>query len=673
VTGGPTRSRWRERGPLIGLAALTALCAFLYAGVFRGEPAGDDNTFHLAEIAHLARALGAGDLDWWNPSANLGFASGYYYQVLPQLVPAALAALTGGDPLFWFQLAIAAALVLAPAAAYRGARLTGATGWQALGAATAVAVCLSSSKWGHGPDGTFMVGLYTQTWALAAFPLALGGGVRWLETGRGLGGAVASGVFVGLCHPFAGVALGVGLAGGELVRTALDRDGAARRLARLALLGALLVAGSACAWLPVLIDYDGFGGFPHRVAGEAGPGLVALGEELARGRVLDAGRPPVLTWLVPVALAAAAPWRARLGGAALAFGALLAIGPSLVTPDDLFPAVRFFGAFQIVLATIAGAGAVALVERLWPHAAARRRPPIRAALLTAVLAIGLLAVIPGARTIRARVRVATDFPDIHRDQLDTFYPAIRAAAPGRQQVRGGAEAHWLNLLPFIRADRPALFQMGGAGLQSSPNYVFLYELRLSEHAARAAWLFDAPLVLSRRFVASQFTGATELAATDDLVLLQLPAPGLVSPVQVMGELPPGRAPARAAALRWLASSLPDEGRVLAYHGHGVAGPPPAGRVLASERRPPGDGPDLVASVEAAAATTFVVRESWHPRWRATLDGAPAPVRRVTPDVMAIDVPAGRHALAWEFDRPWWVLALWLAWPAAALAGRFLRY
>jgi hypothetical protein len=46
---------------------------------------------------------------------------------------------------------------------------------------------------------------------------------------------------------------------------------------------------------------------------------------------------------------------------------------------------------------------------------------------------------------------------------------------------------------------------------------------------------------------------------------------------------------------------------------------------------------------------------------------------VTPDVMAIDVPAGRHALAWEFDRPWWVLALWLAWPAAALAGHFLRY
>lgn len=660
---------WRERAPLIGLAALTLLCGFLYAGVFRGEPAGDDNTFHLAEIAHLARCLAAGDLDWWNPSANLGFASGYYYQVLPQLVPAALAAATGGDPLFWFQLAIAAALVLAPAATYRGLRLVGASGWQALGAATAVAVCLSGSRWGHGPDGTFLVGLYTQTWALAAFPLALGAGVRWLDDGRGLGAAAGWGIFVGLCHPFAGVALGVGLGAGELVQSLLARPGAGRRGARLVGLGGLLIAGSACAWLPVLIDYDGFGGFPHRVAGEAGPGPIALAADLVSGRMLDLGRPPVLTWLVPIGLVAAVPARARLGGAALAYAALLAIGPSLVTPDDLFPAVRFFGALQIVLAMIAGAGAATVAERLWPRAAASRRPrDARSALIAVVVAVTMIAVIPGAVTIRSRVRVADDFPAIVRGQLGELLPAIGAAGPGRQQARGGAEAHWLNLLPFVHTGRPALLQMGGAALQSSPNYVFLYELRGGEHALRAARLFDAPLVLSRRDHAAAF-GGRALAGSADLVLLALPAPGLVSPVQVMGELPAGRRAARAAALRWLASPLPDQDRVLAYHGHGVAGPPPAGRVVGFERRPPGDGADITATVAATATTTVVVRESWHPRWRATLDGRPLPVRRVTPDVMAVDVPAGTHTVAWQFDRPWWVIALWVLWPAAVLLGR----
>jgi hypothetical protein len=669
VTADGRASRWRERAPLAGLAALTLLCGFLYAGVFRGEPAGDDNTFHLAEITHLARCLAAGDLDWWNPSANLGFASGYYYQVLPQLVPAALAAGTGTDPLFWFQLAIAAALVLAPAAAYRGLRLVGGSGGQALGAATAVAFCLSASKWGHGPDGTFMVGLYTQTWALAAFPLALGAGVRWLDDGRGLGAAAGWGVFVGLCHPFAGVALGVGLGAGELVHSLLARPDAGRRGARLVGLGGLLIAGSACAWLPVLIDYDGFGGFPHRVPGEAGPGLAALAADLVSGRILDTGRPPVLTWLVPVGLLATVPWRARLGGAALAYAALLAIGPSLVTPDDLFPAVRFFGALQIVLAMIAGAGAVAVGERLWARAGASRRPrDARAALAAAGVAVTLVAVVPGAVTIRSRVRVADDFPAIARDQLGELMPAIRAAGPGRQQARGGAEAHWLNLLPSVHAGRPALLQMGGAALQSSPSYVFLHELRGGEHALRAARLFDAPLVLTRREHAEAF-GGTELAASADLVLLALPAPGLVSPVQVMGELPPGRRAARAAALRWLASPLPEQDRVLAYHGHGVAGPPPAGRVVAYQRRPPGAGPDITATVEATATTTIAVRESWHPRWRATLDGRPLPVRRVTPDAMAVDVPAGSHAVAWQFDRPWWLIALWLLWPAAVLAGR----
>ena len=31
-----------------------------------------------------------GDWNWWNPSSNAGFPSGYYYQVLPQAVPRVL-------------------------------------------------------------------------------------------------------------------------------------------------------------------------------------------------------------------------------------------------------------------------------------------------------------------------------------------------------------------------------------------------------------------------------------------------------------------------------------------------------------------------------------------------------------------------------------------------------
>jgi len=69
-----------------------------------------------------------------------------------------------------------------------------------------------------------------------------------------------------------------------------------------------------------------------------------------------------------------------------------------------------------------------------------------------------------------------------------------------------------------------------------------------------------------------------------------------------------------------------------------------------------------------APTTFMVRESWHPRWHAYLDGKEVTIRRVSPDFMAIDVPPGAHALDLRFERPLWEWLLWLLWPAFAWAG-----
>jgi len=94
---------WIELAPLIVLAVTTVVLSWVYAPLFRGELAGDDNTFHFAEVARIGRAIHAGDLDWWNPSANGGFATGYYYQLVPAAVPGLFAALFG-HPLLWFQL-----------------------------------------------------------------------------------------------------------------------------------------------------------------------------------------------------------------------------------------------------------------------------------------------------------------------------------------------------------------------------------------------------------------------------------------------------------------------------------------------------------------------------------------------------------------------------------------
>jgi hypothetical protein len=138
-------------------------------------------------------------------------------------------------------------------------------------------------------------------------------------------------------------------------------------------------------------------------------------------------------------------------------------------------------------------------------------------------------------------------------------------------------------------------------------------------------------------------------------------------VQIIGPpLPAERHAARKEALAWLKGADPLADRLRPYAATPAlsAAPPADARVLEVRRQDsPGDAPDIVASVHASAPTTFVVRESWHPRWRAFVDGKEARVQRVTPDFFAVAVPAGDHALAFRFDRPGWV---WLTWLLAVL-------
>jgi len=72
-----------EQGPLPALAIITIAIAIVHARIFLGETAGDDLSFHFAESARLADCIAVGDFDFWNPSANAGYASLYSYQTIP--------------------------------------------------------------------------------------------------------------------------------------------------------------------------------------------------------------------------------------------------------------------------------------------------------------------------------------------------------------------------------------------------------------------------------------------------------------------------------------------------------------------------------------------------------------------------------------------------------------
>ncbi|HZJ63522.1 MAG TPA: hypothetical protein VFD36_08335 [Kofleriaceae bacterium] len=769
-----------HHGALPVLGAVTLIMVVLYAHVFDGEILGDDLTFHMAESARIADCLRTGDFDLWNPSGNAGFASAYYYQAVPQLISAIPTAVFGHH-LFFFQLSVFLPLVLAPAAAYRGMRLLGATPWQAALAALAVGFINGESRWGTGNAGTFSVGLYTQTWAFAAFPLALGHAVRWATEGKGLAPAIAWGTFMTLCHPIAGIALAVALLAGVVAQLVLrgvdwllfeiaqgilpeqvaggDVTAAVialgerwrhppqrpwlRELVRTAILGGCFGIAWMPIWAPLLIDYAGFGAFPHRVGDEVGPGFVDLARWFAFGAIFDYQRPMVLTWSLPAVIVFA---RARflrwLWAPAVVYAVWLGLGPHIgKTHDDLIPAVRMLGALQVVAALAIGAGALMIGARLWnapegsPLARAgrvacmgaglvgviaiaysilfasegsaplalgeqltlhllsqsqvrailvcliavvvglwartvwralRSQYGLRTGLAAIAAALAVLLMLPGSRALDARVRVLDDYPGNHSAELRTIAWVLRYQPPGRKQVGKGAENHWWNLLTYEYGRRPSLLMMGGGGLQASPNYDFLWTVK---DFTKMAWVYDAPILVFDRANVDKMPAGEDVFGTTNILVRRLPAPGLVSPVEVTGVLPPGRDAARAAAIAWLKTDEPLADHVLGYHGHGGLSGAPHGKVVRAVRQDsPGDAADIRAEVDATERTTFMARESWHPRWRAYIDGAPAPVRRVTPDFPAVDVQPGHHVVEFRFERPWWANAAWLAWPAVPLAA-----
>jgi hypothetical protein len=284
---------------------------------------------------------------------------------------------------------------------------------------------------------------------------------------------------------------------------------------------------------------------------------------------------------------------------------------------------------------------------------------IAAAATAAVVGIA----IPGARIAQWRATVSIDSPTTHRAEIDEVIRALADQPHGRKQARRGTENHWFNQLPYVEARIPALFQMGGGGLQASPNYDFLWNVG---DPARTAWVYDAPYVTFTRDNAASMPDGETVIETEHFAVRRLPAPGLVSPVEVRGTLPAGRFAARTRAIEWLKSADALADRLMAYAGSAGLAAPPHGRILDARRQPsPGDAADIVARVAADAPTTFVARESWHPRWRGFVDGSEVKVRRVTPDFVAVDVPAGEHVLELRFDRPWWVWATWL-WLAGAV-------
>jgi uncharacterized membrane protein len=662
----------RIAGSLLLASALLTYAVLLFPETRIGRLPLNDGVLHLAASERLAQSVAHGEpfLDPWVSEWALGYPVWRSYQPLPHL--AAGAVIAAARPLCdaatafaWLQYLL---LVLLPASVYFGARRLGLSPLAAGLASLLVAAPAGAgnfARYGLGWGATTWrgSGLYTQLFALHFLMLAVGATARALDDGRARVGAAVLLALTFLSHLVFGYVAFVSAAVLALVGPPGERARRVVRLATIALPALLLVAWFVIPLVRAAPEiahsrwedsfkWDSFGA----------PTILGA---LFHGDFFDGGRFPSLTLLVAAgAVVALASVRDALARRLLALAGLWLLlffgretwGHLLVVagiPRD-FPLHRLQAPFELFAILLAAFGITRAVAAL----AALRRPLVLAA-------VGAVAI--------ALVPVAVDrahFAAKNRDWGDA-----NLAAFSRERADWEATLADIRSVLTERPGRVSAGPAGGWGHDFKIGDVPIYALLSRAHLDQPSMLYHAmsltadPMVLrSDDDAANDATfGIRVLVAPSD----RAAAPwrrrhavhgrfavyeassegyfGIVDPVARYLGPPATRFDVDRA---WLAGPLSHKGLVLLLDDRGPAlptvdrwaplpDPPPlpaAGRV-ASETK---SGEHYHARVAATRATWALVKITWFPDLVATVDGAPAPLLRVTPGFGAVAVPPGEH-------------------------------
>ena len=604
----------------------------------------------------------------WFPFLGLGSPQFLHYQSLPAMLTGLAGLAVGPDTAFRWSLYLL--LSLWPVSVYFGARLLGA-GRPAAGAAAAMSPFLVS-KTGIGYEQHAYVwagfGVWTQLWASMTLPLAWGFSWRAIRHGRDVLPAV---VFVSLTialHFETGYLAILPLLLWPLVSGRALVTGA-RRAATVGL-GALFVS----AWVIVpLIDQRPWAATNEALRGAAlvnGYGAARVLAWLASGQLLDHGRIPVITAFAALGLAlAVVRWRDDPAGRALvvALAACLLLSSGRTTFGSLVHLIpgsadiffrRFMMGAQLAALLLAGRSAASLPipERLRTAAA------LRIAAVVAALAVILLA--PAWLELRSLDRLnashiaAQQRADATQGaEVDRLIGLIQANGGGRTYA--GTPSNWgadftVGAVPVFKylesADVDEVgYTLRTASLMTGPEDHF-DELDPSDYA-----LFGIRyLILPTE--SSPPVPAQPVATAGPYALWTTETGGYVHAGAVVGSLAADRTNLGAQTAPLLRSRLAESGDYLKidFGDRGRAHPPlphpsreAAGDAVTSETDDLEQGA-VTATVTMRRPGVVVLSASFDDGWTATVDGRRRPTTMVAPALVAIDVPAGIHIVAFRY-------------------------
>jgi hypothetical protein len=706
-----TEARAR-RLTLAGLLAVTAgWLALLFPQVRWPVPFLNDAVLHFGLIQALASAGERGQslLDPWVPGFTLGFPVFHYYQSLPHLAVLALDAVTPLSLVRSFRVVEWLAVGTLPIPVFVAMR------WLSFGRLAsllaAALVLLPRTNYLHGLDFESYVwqglGQYTQAVGGWFLPLGIAATWRAMRGEKSLFAATLLMTLTFLSH----LALGymAFMAAGLGALTGAPRE-IPRRIGRLAIVAG--VCGVAILWVAVPIFRD-FAWYnvstlvPSWKYNSFGHGVV-LGW-LVKGQLFDYGRPFVLTLLVlagaffALGRTAAGVRKAALRSeperyllVLLLFFLLLFFGrPTWGKLLELLPlGSGFHYSRAIYLVHLVGtmlAGVMLAAGATW---LARRGLPATAAAAGVVLV--LLAV-----PVHDRVTYLQRNADLVREAADGYReegPALeRALAIAREDRLGRA---------YAGQGRPGQgwggnFLVGWAPVYSwfpqremdALGYLYhMWSLNADCHDSfdeRRAAHYRAFGI--RRILAPAGHAvppfAEEIAREGRFVVWGVDRGGMLDLVDVPYALAASKRNVTRVHRRWLRSAQPGAGLhpevrlteagppgddAIPADGYDFRLPPvspppgPPGELLEAER----SGEDFRARVRADRAAHVVLKVTYHPGWRATVDGEPADTVQLMPSYVGVAVPPGEHVVELAY-RPGRTKGVLVVLGGVALAGLFV--
>jgi hypothetical protein len=674
------RPRWWGWAPWVFVGGACIFSLVTLSGELTTVVPPNDESVHLEMVRWAVQQIQEGHLvplDGWFPYLSMGDAQFSHYQSLPHLITAYFSLVFGVDAsVRWAGYLLFA---LFPISVYAGCRMLGWSRWVAGSAALLTPLLVSVTGYGYESFSYTWLGngIWSQEWGMFLLPLAWGCSWRAVN-GKGRGKYALAALVVGLTiamHFLTGyfALLSIGVFVIVVWRGLLPRIGRAA----LVFGGAALVASWVVVPLLTGAAYFNLSEFNQNTFWLNSWGAPQVFGWLFTGQIFDSGRFPVVSLLVALGTAVCVcrfrrDVRARVLLGLMALSLFLFSGrPTFGLVLNLLPGNsdlllhRYVMGVQLAGLMLAGVG-VAWAGEMALTLARRWRPSVRLVPVAAgLMATAVIITLPAwfdratyAASDSASIAVQVDSDQTDGAALDVLIDDIKARGDGRTYA--GMPGNWgaqydIGQVPVYQylADK-SVDELGF--LLRTPSLVADNEAYFNQNDPEQYQLYGIRYILMPSTMKPPVP-ATLLATSGRHVLWQVANSGYVEIVDTSGIVEANSADMASQMQPFLRSTAFDQGDLATVAFSGGAAAAPTLPITATPNNAPGTSTDVrvqpqdgyfAAEVLANRTAAVVLKATFDPGWRVTVDGTVAAAYMVVPGFVAVTVTPGRHIVVFQY-------------------------